>query len=48
MIWSLDNDLRFDTQPGHILAIELRDGTNHYNPEFDETLIGAGQVEIQR
>ena len=43
-MWSLDNDLRFDTQPGHILAIELRDGTNHYNPEFDETLIGAGQA----
>ena len=40
----VDNDLRFDTQPGHILAIELRDGTNHYNPEFDETLIGAGQA----
>ena len=45
----LDNDLRFDTQPGHILAIELPDGTNHYNPEFDETLIGTGQsFEIQR
>ena len=43
-MWSLDNDLRFDTQPGHILAIELRDGKNHYNPEFDETLIGAGQA----
>jgi hypothetical protein len=43
-LWSLDNDLRFDTQPGHILAIELRDGTNHYNPDFDETLIGAGQA----
>jgi len=43
-LWSLDNDLRFDTQPGHILAVELRDGTNHYNPEFDETLIGAGQA----
>jgi len=42
--WSLDNDLRFDTQPGHILAVELRDGTNHYNPEFDETYIGAGQA----
>jgi hypothetical protein len=43
-MWSLDNDLRFDTQPGHILAIELRDGTNHYNTDFDETLIGAGQA----
>jgi hypothetical protein len=43
-LWSLDNDLRFDTQPGHLLAIELRDGTNHYNPEFDETLIGSGQA----
>ena len=43
-LWSLDNDLRFDTQSGHILAIELRDGTNHYNPEFEETSIGAGQA----
>ena len=43
-MWSLDNDLQFDAQPGHILAIELRDGKNHYNPEFDETLIGAGQA----
>ena len=43
-LWSLDNDLRFDTQQGHLLAIELRDGTNHYNPEFDETLIGSGQA----
>tara|TARA_B100001093_G_scaffold78817_3_gene70077 strand:- start:18306 stop:23729 length:5424 start_codon:yes stop_codon:yes gene_type:complete len=42
--WSLDNDFRFDTMDGHIRAVELRDGTNHYNTEFDETLIGAGQA----
>ena len=42
--WSLDNDFRFDTMDGHIRAVELRDGTNHYNPEFRETLIGAGQA----
>ena len=29
---------------GHIRAVELRDGTNHYNNEFSETLIGAGQA----
>lgn len=42
--WSLDNDFRFDTMDGHIRAIELRDSTNHYNSEFSETLIGAGQA----
>ena len=42
--WSLDNDFRFDTMDGHIRAVELRNGENHYNPEFDETLIGAGQA----
>jgi hypothetical protein len=42
--WSLDNDFRFDTMDGHIRAVELRDGTNHYNDEFKETLIGAGQA----
>ena len=41
-LWSLDNDFRFDMMPGHIKAIELRDGTNHYNAEGDETIIGAG------
>ena len=42
--WSLDNDFRFDTMDGHIRAVELRNGENHYNAEFDETLIGAGQA----
>jgi hypothetical protein len=42
--WSLDNDFRFDTESGHIRAVELRDGTNHYNDDFDETIIGAGQA----
>ena len=42
--WSLDNDFRFDTTEGHIRAVELRDGTNHYNSDFKETLIGAGQA----
>ena len=42
--WSLDNDFRFDTMEGHIRAVELRDGTNHYNSDFTETLIGAGQA----
>ena len=41
-LWSLDNDFRFDQMPGHIKAIELRDGTNHYNSEGIETTIGAG------
>ena len=42
--WSLDNDFRFDTEPGHIRAIELRDSENHYNSENIETIIGAGQA----
>ena len=42
--WSLDNDFRFYTEQGHIKAVELRDGTNHYNDEADETLIGSGQA----
>jgi hypothetical protein len=41
-LWSLDNDFRFDQMPGHVKAIELRDGTNHYNSEGIETTIGAG------
>ena len=42
--WSLDNDFRFDTEQGHIRAIELRNSENHYNPENYETIIGAGQA----
>ncbi len=42
--WSLDNDFRFDTEAGHIRAIELRNSENHYNPENYETIIGAGQA----
>jgi len=42
--WSLDNDFRFDMMPGHLTAIELRDGINHYNSEFEETSIGVGQA----
>tara|TARA_B100000900_G_scaffold346589_2_gene311418 strand:+ start:3119 stop:8527 length:5409 start_codon:yes stop_codon:yes gene_type:complete len=42
--WSLDNDFRFDTQPGKIRAIELRNSENHYNDENFETIIGAGQA----
>ncbi|MEC7600427.1 MAG: hypothetical protein VYB23_03180, partial [Candidatus Thermoplasmatota archaeon] len=42
--WSLDNDFRFDTQPGKIRAIELRNSENHYNEENFETIIGAGQA----
>ena len=42
--WSLDNDFRFDLMPGHITAIELRNGINHYNSNFDETSIGVGQA----
>ena len=39
--WSLDNDFRFDAEQGKIRAIELRDGTNHYNEENQESIIGA-------
>ena len=42
--WSLDNDFRFDTMPGHITAVQLRNGINHYNENFDETSIGVGQA----
>lgn len=42
--WSLDNDFRFDTEAGHIRAIELRNSENHYNAENFETIIGAGQA----
>ena len=42
--WSLDNDFRFDTEPGKIRAIELRNSENHYNVENFETIIGAGQA----
>ncbi len=42
--WSLDNDFRFDTESGHIRAVELRNGLNHYNDENFETIIGAGQA----
>ena len=42
--WSLDNDFRFDLMAGHITAIELRNGINHYNSNFDETSIGVGQA----
>ena len=42
--WSLDNDFRFDAEQGKIRAIELRDGTNHYNEENQESIIGAGQA----
>ena len=42
--WSLDNDFRFDTEAGHIRAVELRNSENHYNPENFETIIGAGQA----
>ncbi|MBT05255.1 MAG: hypothetical protein CMA92_05785 [Euryarchaeota archaeon] len=42
--WSLDNDFRFDTMPGHITAVQLRNGINHYNLDFEETSIGVGQA----
>ena len=42
--WSLDNDFRFDLMSGHITAIELRNGINHYNSNFDESGIGIGQA----
>ncbi len=43
-LWSLDNDFRFDTEPGHIRAIELRNSENHYSAENYESIIGAGQA----
>jgi len=36
--------LRFDTELGHITAIELRNGKNHYTEGGEESLVGAGQV----
>ncbi|MBQ70380.1 MAG: hypothetical protein CMA65_02690 [Euryarchaeota archaeon] len=42
--WSLDNDFRFDTEQGHIRAVELRNSENHYNSDNIETIIGAGQA----
>ena len=42
--WSLDNDFRFDLMSGHITAVELRNGINHYNSNFDESSIGVGQA----
>lgn len=42
--WSLDNDFRFDTEQGHIRAIELRNSVNHYTSENFESIIGAGQA----
>lgn len=42
--WSLDNDFRFDLMQGHITAIELRNGYNHYNSNFDESSVGVGQA----
>ena len=42
--WSLDNDFRFDLMSGHITAVELRNGINHYNSNFDESNIGVGQA----
>jgi hypothetical protein len=43
-LWSLDNDFRFDTEPGHIRAVELRNSENHYSAENYESIIGAGQA----
>ena len=42
--WSLDNDFRFDLMSGHITAVELRNGINHYNSNFEESSIGVGQA----
>jgi hypothetical protein len=43
-LWSLDNDLRFDLEQGHMKAVELRNGIDHFNEEGDATLIGSGQA----
>lgn len=43
-LWSLDNDFIFDTVQGHIKAIELRNGENHYTEDYSETVIGQGQA----
>ncbi len=42
--WSLDNDLRFDLDPGHFTAIDLATGQNLYNEEGEQRTIAAGQV----
>ncbi len=42
--WSLDNDLRFDLEEGHLTAIDLATGRNLYDPGGDPALIAAGQV----
>ena len=43
-LWSLDNDLRFDIGQGHMKAVELRNGIDHFNLEGVATLIGSGQA----
>ena len=43
-LWSLDNDLRFDLEQGHLTAVELRNGMNHYSNDDTTSLIGAGQA----
>jgi hypothetical protein len=43
-LWSLDNDLRFDLEQGHLTAVELRNGMNHFNGDETASLIGAGQA----
>lgn len=43
-LWSLDNDLRFDMEQGHIKAVELRNGVNHYYGDESTSLIGSGQA----
>lgn len=43
-LWSLDNDLRFDIGQGHMKAVELRNGIDHFNVEGVATLIGSGQA----
>ena len=43
-LWSLDNDLRFDLEQGHIKAVELRNGMDHYHGDETTSLIGSGQA----
>ncbi|MBD19212.1 MAG: hypothetical protein CMB13_06230 [Euryarchaeota archaeon] len=43
--WSLDNDLRFDMEPGHLTAVDLATGRNVFVSEGGEpALIASGQV----
>ena len=42
--WSLDNDLRFDMDPGHFTAIDLATGRNLYTGGDEQETIAAGQV----